>query len=224
MAQTKEQKEAILRNLPAGTIRLQVISPDGKQGYKRPEEIDTDFDEIPLSTEGFPIVMKGKPGRPLKSSLPPVTPMVAQVSQVRDDHMESSQVTREVEKNPDGEDTFNLILKGMADEAASIEFDRMEAQRNGLDASDHATKRARILKAIAELIMSRKKISDGGTVDMDSPAFQALFKQLLQTFRAAMEESGLHPEHVETIFSKLVSKLGEPSWKEDAKNKMRGKS
>jgi hypothetical protein len=224
MSQSVADKEHILKNLPPGTMRVQVTDPSGKQGYKRPEEIDLQNDEISVNASGAPVVMRGNPGRPGKSQLlPPVTPQVAQIAAVREDYMDSNVVTRGLEKNPDGDEAFNLILKGMADEAASIEFDRLEAQRNGQEASDLATKRARILKAIADLILSRKKSSDGGVIDLESPVFQALFKLILESFRESMEEAGTRPEHVETIFAKLVIKLADPSWKEDAKNKMKSK-
>ena len=137
--------------------------------------------------------------------------------------MGNNPITREVEKNPDGEDTFNLILGGMADEAASIEFDRLEAQRNGQDASDLATKRARILKGVAELILHRKKMSEI-SIDLDSVQFQNLFKFILQNFKESMEDSGMRSEQIETTFSKLVARLSDSSWKEEAKQKMKGKS
>lgn len=223
MPQTKSDKEYILQNLPEGTIRVQIITSQGKQTYKRPEDIDLLNDEISLSGDGSPIVMRGKPGRPQKSPLPPATPQIAQVSAVREDYMENNPVTREIEKNPDGDDTFNLILKGMADEAASIEFDRLEAQRNGQEASDLATKRARILKSLADLLVTRKKMQEGGMIDMESPVFQTLFKLILGSFRESMEEAGTRAEHIETIFAKLVAKLADPAWKEDAKFKMKGK-
>jgi hypothetical protein len=221
---SRQDKERILQTLPVGTLRVQVTEPSGKQTYKRPEDVNLDRDEISFSGDGTPIVMRGKPGRPsTKSSLPPITPLVAQVSAVREEHMETSTVTREVEKNPEGDEVLNLILKGLADEAASIEFDRLEAQRNGQEASDLATKRARILKSMADLHLSRKKVSDGGIIDLESPVFHALFKVILQSFREAMEEAGTRPEHLETIFAKLVVKLADPAWKEDAKHKMKGK-
>ncbi len=222
---SRQDKERVLQTLPVGTLRVQVTEPSGKQTYKRPEEVNLDRDEISFSADGTPIVMRGKPGRPTSkvSPLAPITPLVAQVSAVREEHMESSLVTREIEKNPEGDEVLNLILKGLADEAASIEFDRLEAQRNGQDASDLATKRARILKSMADLHLSRKKASDGGVIDLESPVFHALFKVILQSFREAMEEAGTRPEHLETIFAKLVVKLADPAWKEDAKQKMKGK-
>lgn len=226
MPQTRSDKTHILSNLPSGTIRVQTTDAAGKQTYKRPEDIDLDKEEISLAADGTPIVMRGKPGRPTAkpSPLSPITPQIAQVSAVREDHMDSSPVTREIEKNPESEDAFNVVLKGLADEAASIEFDRLEAQRNGQEASDLATKRSRILKSIADLMLSRKKASDGGIIDLESPVFHALFKVILQSFREAMEEAGTRPEHLETIFAKLVVKLADPAWKEDAKHKMKGKN
>ncbi len=225
MTLTRSQKEHLLRNLPNGTIRVQTTDASGKQTYKTPDEIDLDKDTISLAADGTPIVMRGKPGRPSGkvSPLSPITPQIAQVSAVRVDHMEFSPITREIAKNPEGEDAFNTILKGLSDEAASIEFDRLEAQRNGQEASDLATKRARVLKSIADLMLSRKKASDGGVIDLESPVFHALFKVILQSFREAMEEAGTRPEHLETIFAKLVVKLADPAWKEDARHKMKGK-
>ena len=112
----------------------------------------------------------------------------------------------------------------MAEEAASIEFEKHEAARHGQDTSTHSTKRARVLKNIADTWLKRKQQIEGGIIDLDSPAFKVLFGYILETFQEAMIASGSRSEQIETIFTKLVSSLSEESWKQEAKARMKEKS
>ena len=203
---------------------MKVITDQGEEKYKRPDDVDVNLDEICIASDGTPVTMKGSPGRPKKNSgLKPVTPQIAQVEAQRDEHLQLEAVSVEVGKDPDSEDVFKALMSGMAAEAASIEFDRMEAQRNGENATNHAAKRARILKAMADLHLKRKQQQEGGMIDLEGPPFQAIFALILETFRDVLEAAGTRPEHVDTVFAKLVSELGDDTWKEEAKSRMKEK-
>ena len=65
--QTLADREYIIANLPEGTHRVQVITSQGKQQYKRPEDVNIVEDEIVLTNNGSPVVMRGKPGRRSKT-------------------------------------------------------------------------------------------------------------------------------------------------------------
>jgi hypothetical protein len=221
--QTKEDREYILANLPGGVRRVQVIEPSGKQVYKRPDDVDTTLDQIMLASDGTPICMRGKPGRKKKPALKPVTPQIAEVEQAREEHLAQDHLRREARADAESDNVLNGILAAMADEAAAIEFERAEAARHGQDTANHSSKRARVLKAMADTWLKRKQQMEGGLVDLDSPAFAALFAFLLETFKEAMAGAGTRHEHIETIFAKLVSQLGDEAWREEAKTRMKDK-
>ncbi len=220
--QTKEEREHILDNLPEGTQRIQVIDPSGKQVYKKPREVDVAADEIVLSSDGTPIVMRGKPGRRPKN-LNPVTPQIGEIAQARREHISDDPLRRESFKDAEGDGVINALILAMAEEAAAIEFEREEAGRHGQDTSAYSAKRARVLKAMADTWLKRKTSLSGGIIDIDSPAFKALFGFLLETFKDAMVETGVRPEHIETIFSKLVDSLDGHTWRQEAKTRMKDK-
>lgn len=224
--QTRDDREHILQNLPEGTRRVQVLTPQGQTLYKRPEEVNVEEDEILLNKDGLPIIMRGRPGRkPKNKTLAPVTPQIQEVSDARDDHLDSDHVSHTLKNTPESdEQVLNGILVSLAQEAASIEFDRMEAQRHGKETSAISTKRARVLKAMADVVLKRKQLSEGGIVDLESPIFKALFSYILETFQDAMVAGGVRNEQVEQAFTFLSGKLNDPTWVAEAKQRMKGKT
>ena len=220
--QTKEDREYILANLPDGTQRVQVINEQGAQQYKKPEDVDVDKDEIVISKEGTPVVMKGKPGRKPKTQLNPVTPQIAQVAQARDEHFENDPILKEVQTEALSDSVTELILKGMAEEAAALEFERLEAERHGQSAENISVKRARVLKAMGDLTLKQKQLLDGGLINLESPVFGALFAMLVETFKDSMKDAGVRPEQIEQAFSHLPKAL-DTAGKEEAKARMKEK-
>ncbi len=220
MRQTKQDREEIISNLPDGVKRVLTTAQSGKQQYKRPDEIDLDTDEIMLSSDGSPIVMKGNPGRKKKVILQPANPVAARLCQAREEHISSDPLLDTVQANAESDKVIDNILTALAEDAAVIDFEKEEAFRNGQDASNLATKRARVLKGMSDIWLRKKSMMDGGVIDLESPMFKELFSLLLETFRDVLFESGVGEEHVETIFAKLISSFDEV-WKEDARRRMR---
>ena len=116
MKQTIEQKKYILENLPKGVKRVQILTAEGKQSYVRPDEIDLERDEIVLSQDGRPVVMKGKPGRKKKPVLNPATPQIAQVCQARNEHISEDSLSGAVLQNSESDAVLDAILAGMAED------------------------------------------------------------------------------------------------------------
>ena len=221
--QSREDREYIVANLPEGTRRVQVLTDQGSQQYKRPEEVDLDRDEIVLANDGTPVVMRGKPGRKPKTALKAVTPQIGEVVAAREAHQDGDKLVREIKREPDGETVLHSILLGMATEAASMEFERKEAQRHGQEATGISSRRARVLKGMADTVLKKKSLEQGGLIDLDSPAFRALFVMMLETFKENMVGAGCRSEVIETVFQGLVSSLDEEGWKEDARQRMKEK-
>ena len=222
--QSKVDRERILANLPSGVHRVQVVDASGKQVYKRPDDVDLNTDEIILTNDGTPIVMRGKPGRKPKSApLAPISPQIGEVTRAREEHIEADCLRQEAAKDAEGDGVINQLLIAMAEEAAAVAFERGEAARHGHDTANLSAKRARILKGMADTWLKRKHAIEGGLIDVESPAFNALFGFILETFKEALNGAGTRPEHIETVFAKLVSALSEESWKQEARARMKDK-
>lgn len=221
--QTKSDREYILKHLPEGTKRVQVVDSQGSQKYKRPEDVDLVNDEIVLASDGTPVIMRGKPGRKPKTLLAPATPQIAEVSDARDEHVDNDAIGKVTRKDAEASQIMDLVLSGMADEAAALEFERTEMERNGKDATNVSMKRARVLKGIADIWLKRKSITEGGLIDLDSPVFTALFGLIVGTFKDAMTTAGARGELIESTLTNLLKAVGEPTWKEDAKIRMKDK-
>ena len=219
--QSAEDRRRILKDLPEGTRRVQVLR-NGKQHYKRPEEINIEIDEVVLSSDGSPVVMRGQPGRKPKSRLKPVSPMAAEIDEARNSHIDGSTLRKEADKDSEGEELFNQIIAAMAEEAAALEFEREEAARHGVDTSVLSVKRSRVLKGMADSILKRKSLT-GGIIDLDSPAFKALFTLLLESFKESMDGAGCRSEQVEAVFASLIRTLSDESWRQEAKSRMKEK-
>lgn len=217
--QTPMDKQRIIRCLPPGTSRLQVIDGDGKTRFKLPGDIE-DEDQIVMKGNGEPVVMLGRPGRKSKTELP-IDPAVADVLEAKQEHVESSLLISAAKNNPEGDDVLNHLIVAMAEEATSLEFERKEAERKGEDSSSYSAKRARVLKGLADTWLKRKERIEGAILDLDSPSFEVLMSFILETFRDAMKDSGMRGEMIETTFNKLAKKL-EQGWKEEAKARMKG--
>jgi hypothetical protein len=222
-AQTKDQRMVLLSQMPEGVRRVAVLGPSGATCYKRPDELDLDNDEILLNSSGVPIVMKRSPGRKKRTKLVPATPQAAKSVEARLDHLSQDTLLSQAASNAAGDGVLNAIMRGMAEEAAQIEFDRYEAANKGEDTSHLAARRARVLKAMADTWLKRKQQTEGGLVDLDSPVFHALFSLILKTFKEAMVDAGTRAEHIETIFAKLVTAVQEDTWKQDAVARMKEK-
>lgn len=218
--QTPADRKYILGNLPEGTRRVQVINDQGKTYYKNPDDVDIVKDEIVLSQDGKPIVMRGKPGRKHKTKLQPITPQIGDVEQARAEHLDNSAFIKSVVKNAASEDVLDAVVVGMAEESVALEFERLEAQRTGDEISNLSVKRARVLKGMADTILKRKVAAQGGHIDLESPQFKILFSLLLETFKEAMVLGGCRTEQIEQTFTRLVKALDD-RWKEEARTRMK---
>ena len=214
-----QDKARLLRNLPEGTTRIQVVDSNGKTSWKKPADVDLQ-DQITLNNDGEPIVMRGQPGRKAKIALPPADDAVAEIQEAKSEHFRDDPLTTIVAKDPEADEVLNLVMTGLAEEAASLEFERQEAERKGKDTSTYSLRRGNLLKLTGELWLKRRERLQEGHIDMDSPAFQALFSLLLETLKGAMEDAGVRTEHVETTFTKLAKRLND-RWKQEAKARMK---
>lgn len=218
---TADERAKLVEMLPQGIARVRVTSAEGKQCYKSvPDILDTDT--VDLTAAGKPIVMRTHPGRPqgTKSTLPPVSKQAEEVSLAKDTHEALSDLVSVTRQNPEADAVFHTLMSGLAVEITSLEFERREAERKGEDTSNVSAKRVRAIKTMTDAWLKKREKVDSGTIDLEGVAFKSLFSFMLETVRGAMGDSGMRPEHIETVFAKLSKRLAD-GWAEDAKARMR---
>lgn len=210
--QTPQEKKAILDALPATVQRVRVRDDVGKMKWRSPDGVfDTDIVEI--DQHGKPFTMKGQVGRKKVIRLPSSSMTADQISVNKRNHIRKDKLVKLAKKAPESSKVLNEILSGLAEEAASLGFERSEAERRGENSVNISTKRVSALKAIGDTWAKRKELTKAtGDIDLDSPAFEEFFKFLFKTFRDAMAEAKVAPDMSQAVFAKL-SKLMDEGWK-----------
>lgn len=212
------QQKSILANLPSGVTRIQVLDEFGKTRYKSPKDL-ADSDEIVIGPNGGPITMTGNPGRKKNPELAPANDRVAEQIRAKEIHLRSDDLLEAVHQNPEASVVLNYVMEGLAEEAASLGFERQEAERTGQPTSQISLRRVNALKAVGDAFLKRKEVLTNNSVDMDSPAFKRLFSYIMDTFRDALIAAGSRPEMIETVFANLAKKLDE-DWQKEATKRM----
>lgn len=218
--QTREEKKALLLLCPEDALRVKVHDEFGKERYR---EIDSirDTDVILTDKSGTPITMKGKPGRKFSPREAPIAnEAVANSIRRKDASRENDVILNVTKANPESPDVLRGVMSELAEEAASLRFEREEAERNGNDTSNLSVRRARVLQAVGDTWLKRKAQLSTDSMDLDSPEFEAVFAFMIETFKKAMLDCNSRPEMIETIIAKFASMLDE-EWKSEAKKRVR---
>jgi len=213
--QTAKEKQAILLALPAGVKRIRVRDDMGRMKWRKPSGL-LDTDIIELDALGSPHTMTGTMGRKAIAKLPASSFTAGQIATNKKDHIRKDKLVKLTKDSPESTKVLNQILVGLCEEAASLSFERLEAERRGENSVSISTKRVSALKAISETWAKKKELTTAtGDIDMDSPAFEGLFAFLMKTFRDAMEEAKVTPDMAQAVFAKL-SKIMDEGWKYNA--------
>lgn len=216
----KVKRDKILAKVPDGAKRIQVMTELGHIKYKDIVDL-ADSDEIQLKKDGTPIVMMAKPGRKNDITLDPATPEVAERLRRKQEVIEEDSILGVARENPESPDVLQQVVLALGEEAASIGFERQEAERQGQESSLISNRRIAALKAIADTWLKRKEQIAARGVDLESPAFKVLFDFIMTTVKEAMNSAGIRDEMIETVFAKLASSLGDDSWEAEAKRRMK---
>jgi len=153
-------------------------------------------------------------------------PEVQKVEQVRQNRRRRhgrNAVLREVKRNPSADAVFDVLMHGLAEEAEMIEFERDRITQLGQPAHHLTEQRVKVMKMMTDAWLKRRSKSSGSGVDLDSPAFSAVFAFTLETVRGALEDAGARPEFIETIFAKISKRLNN-DWKNEAMIRVKEKA
>lgn len=213
-----KDRNVLVAELPPEVTRIQVIDEQGKQRFRKREEL-ADNDTIVFSSGGEPVVMQGSPGRPTKVELAPINEVVGEVMKQRKAALMEDDLLEVVKSNPESAAVLDFVMVGIAEEAAALGFERNEMERRGQPTSQVSVRRIGALKAIGDSWLKRKDQIASNGVDMDSPAFKRLFTYIMETFKDTLAAAGERPEMIETVFAGLSKKL-DADWQREAVKRM----
>lgn len=220
-APVQPNRQEILDATPAGAKRIKVRTPVGKVQFKPLDQIGKE-DVILTKKDGLtPLVMMTEPGRPRKPDLSPANLVVAEILANKQKALAEDPVLRTARDNPESADVLHQVMVGLADESASIAFERQEAERKGESTSQLSVRRVNALKSVADTWLRRKEQLANNIVDMDSPGFHTLFQFLAETFKESLEAAEIHPEMIKVIFARFSKRIDSEEWRVEAKGRMR---
>lgn len=222
MKRTPDQNrhEALVAKIPTGAARIYVKTETGKFRYKDIAQLAAS-DDIQVNQNDEPIVMMGKPGRKRNITLAPANDTVAEILKRKKDALEADPVLKVTRTDPESADVLHQVVLALGGEAASIGFERQEAERKGEETSQFSVRRINALKAMADTWLKRKEQLVSRGVDMDSPAFKTLFNYIVITMREAMDSTGVRPEVREAAFAKFGKVVDSDEWVSEARNRMK---
>ena len=219
--QTQAEKKALLATAPEDASRVRVIDDFGKEKYRKLDEV-AGTDTIKTNKDGDPVWMMGSPGRKANPrDYPIASEAIAQAIRRKDDLLKNDQILIATTDQPESSEVLHQVMIALADEAASMKFEREEAERRGDSTSQLSARRARILKDVGDTWLKRKTQLSQASFNPDSPEFEVVFGLISETFQSSMLEAGCRPEMVETVFAKFAAKLTD-EWKAEARNRVKG--
>lgn len=210
--------------IPNGATRVQVKDEVGKVVWRKPSDVrPTDMIQYNPNT-GDPYVMYGNSGRPSISPTQASQPLPkATINKIVDNKKTSlskDAVYSSTKNNPDSSDVLTSVLVGLAEESASLAFERQEAERRGEKTSQISLRRVNALRAVGDTWLKKKELMANNSVDLESQAFKIVFTHIAETFRKACDQAGVRPEMSESVFATFGALVDDVDWIKEAQNKM----
>lgn len=227
-AEKQSERDLLLAQISGEACRVKVIDEKGAERWRDVSEgIEAVLptDELVL-LHGKLQTMKNPPGRRPRPPVPkmpkPTTDVVAELVAFKQHLLESDPLLAQLEKDPDDDFILFSVMRGFAEEAVSLQFERIEAERNGTETSAISMRRINALRTLGDTFLKRKELLANKTIDLGSPAFARLFSFMLETFRESALNAGVPRDQVETVFTKLSKRMQDETWEVEARNRMKG--
>lgn len=211
--------------IPEGASRVQVTDEVGKVVWRKPSDLrETDTIKFNPNT-GEPYVMFGSPGLSQASSVantsqPPANAVISAIKSRKKDLIEKDDIFNTTKTKPESSDVLTKVIQGLAEESASLHFERTEAERKGEATSQISMRRVQALKAVGETWLKKKEVLASKGVDLESPSFKIVFSHIAETFRKACDIAGVRPEMSESVFAEFGRLVDDVDWIAEAKSKM----
>lgn len=104
-------------------------------------------------------------------------------------------------------DMLDLILAEMAQEGASLKYERLKKDAEGKDTDRVSLRRANILKMILDSIIEKRNLALNDIVNLKSPQWRLVFDHLLSKMKKTFVDLEYSSEQIELFFQKLEDNL-----------------
>ena len=123
--------------IPPTAQRVKVIDDKGQTRLRKIEELKAG-DTLSLNDTGLPVFVEGQIGKPpatkkTDDAMPPASPLIGDILRIKQGMVRNDPIIQAAETTPESAEVLNQVLLGISEEAASLRFERMEAERNGED-------------------------------------------------------------------------------------------
>lgn len=206
--------------IPEGAVRIRVKDPNGKVLWRKIKDVK-ETDSPDFNDKGAPVFMFGSPGKPsVEKEIAKASTPAEKEKIIKKDKMKKDGVSVAVNNNLDSSDVLDSVIKGLAEETASLAFEREQAEKRGEPTSQISLRRVNALRAVGDTWLKKRELSSSKSLDLESKSFQIVFGHIAETFRKACDEAGVRPEMAETIFANFAKSVDNEDWIREAKSKM----
>jgi len=104
-------------------------------------------------------------------------------------------------------DLLDVVLAEMAEESASLKYERFKKEHADKDTDRISLRRSNILKMISDSLVQKRNLALNDFVNLRSPQWQVVFEQLMEKIRRAFIDLHYSSEQMELFFQKLQGNL-----------------
>jgi hypothetical protein len=214
-------RESLLKLVPEDAQRIKVSDKKGKTRWRPGRDKLLDGDRIQTKKDGTPIYMMSNPGRRKITSIGEVDPRAAKLVEQKEKLIRQDILIKTVKGKPESDEVLQHVMVGLAEEAASIAFERKRAERENRETSSFSARRVQALKATVDTWLKRKEQILSNSLDIDGRPFQIAMRYVFETFRGCMQDARLSEDSINVVFAHLSRKVDTSEWKDEAKNRIK---
>lgn len=174
-----------------------------------------------LPTHLLPKTKTGRPvGRPRKINPAPTANDLeyhAEIAKARQAFIAEDPVVKTLSGKPDSASLLATLRTEIAKEAASLHFQRMEAEKYGKDTAQTSTRRIDALTRIAHIELEIKRLAPD-SLDVRSEKFTKVFNMFIEFLRECAQET-MPPETIDLFFNRFSTMM--EGWEEKAESLIR---
>ncbi len=197
-------------------------SPDSAKPMSLKSKFDGALSMLPLQNApkhgDRVLAVKRGPGRPRKvEKMPQTTDLQYHAEMIlqKQRFIQNDRLVQALERRWEPIEVIRIAKEEVAKEAAALEFQRVENEKNGRDVAQISSRRIEALIKVAHLEFDSLKIGND-FVDLKSEKMQKVFASWVETLKEAAMQT-LKPEQIDLLFNRLQTEL--EGWEDRAAEK-----
>lgn len=104
-------------------------------------------------------------------------------------------------------DILDVIHQQIAEEGASLKYERIKRELRNQDTDRISLRRANILKMLSDSVIQKRNLALNDIINLKSPQWQLVFEHLLSKVKLSLQELGYSSEQIELFFRKFQNNL-----------------